>query len=52
MHVLVGDQRGEAPVGDVFGQAVQTGQQSVALILGEQPGVEQHQACALEAVTS
>ena len=47
VHVLVGDQRGEAPVGDVLGQAVQTGQQPVALILGQQPGVEQHQSVGL-----
>ena len=31
MHVLVGDQRREAAVGDVLGEAVQPGQQPVAL---------------------
>ncbi len=44
VHVLVGDQRPEAAVGDVLGEAVQPGQQSVALLLGEQPGPEQHHA--------
>jgi len=47
MHVLVDDQRGEAPVRDIVGQAVQTGEQTVALIFGEQPGVEQHQSVRL-----
>ena len=42
VHVLVGEQRPEAAVGDVLAEAVQPGQQSVALLLGEQPGPEQH----------
>ncbi len=42
VHVLVGDQRPEAAVGDVFGQAVQAGEQAVALLFGEQPGSKQH----------
>ncbi len=42
MHVLVGDQRAEAAVGDVLGEAVQAGEQPVALLLGEQPGPKQH----------
>jgi hypothetical protein len=35
MHVLVGDQRPETAIGEVFGQAVQTGQQPVTLIRGQ-----------------
>ena len=42
MHILVGDQRPETAVGDIFGQAVQASQQPVALIFGQQPGIEQH----------
>ena len=42
VHVLVGDQRPETAVRDVFGQAVQTGQQSIALIFGQQTGIEQN----------
>ena len=41
VHVLVGDQRSETPVGEVLGQAVQAGQQPVALIVGQQSGVEE-----------
>ena len=44
VHVLVGDQRAEAARRDVFGEAVQPGQQAVALLLGEQSGPEQHAA--------
>ena len=42
VHVLVGGQWFEAAVGDVLAEAVQAGQQAVALLLGEQPGPEQH----------
>ena len=35
VHILVADQRAEAAVGNVFGEAVQAGQQPVALLLGE-----------------
>ncbi len=42
VHVLVGDHRQEAAVGDVLAEAVQAGQQAVALLLGQQPGPEQH----------
>ena len=52
VHVLVGDQRPETAVGDVLGQAVQTDQQTIALIVGQQPGVEQDLGVGLEAVTS
>ena len=52
VHVLVGDQRAEAAVGDVLGQAVQPGQQPVALLLGQQPGSNSTCACAFDAVTS
>ena len=44
VHVLVGDDGAEAAVGDVRAEAVQPGQQSVALFLGEQSGPKQH-AC-------
>ncbi len=42
MHVFVGDQRAEAAVSDILGEAVQPDQQPVALVFGEQPGLEQH----------
>ena len=47
VHVFVTDQGSEAAVGDVGGQAVQTGQQPVALLGGEQPGPEQHLGVSL-----
>ena len=34
VHVLVGDQRQEAAVGDILTEAVQTGEQPIALLLG------------------
>ena len=42
VHVLVGDQRREAAVGDVVPEAVQAGEQPVALVVGEQTGPVQH----------
>ena len=42
VHVLVADQRTEAAVSDVLGEAVEAGQQPVALLFGEQPGPEEH----------
>ena len=42
MDVLVGDDRREAAVGDVGAEAVQPGQQPVALLVGEQPRPVQH----------
>ncbi len=38
VHILVGEQRLEAAVGDVGPQAVQPREQAVALLIGEQPG--------------
>ena len=52
VHVLVGDDRQKTAVGDILTEAVQTGQQAVALLLGQQPRPEQHPACAFDAVTS
>ena len=42
VHVLVGDDRQETAVGHVLAEAVQPGQQAVALLLGQQPRPEQH----------
>ena len=42
VHVLVGDQRGETAVGDIRSQAVESRQQPVALLVGEQTGSVQH----------
>ena len=42
VDVLVGDDRREAAVGDVGAEAVQPGQQPVALLVGEQPRPVQH----------
>ena len=42
VHVLVGDQRPEAAVGDILGKAVQAGEQAIALLLGQQPGPKQY----------
>ena len=42
VDVLVGVDRGETAVGDVAAQAVQPGQQAVALLVGQQPGFMQH----------
>ncbi len=42
VHILVGHQRPETAVRDVLGQAVQTGDQIVALPLGQQLGSKEH----------
>ncbi len=42
VHILVGDQRSKAAVGDIGGQAVQADQQAVALLRCQQPGPEQY----------
>ena len=53
VHVLVADQRAEAAVGDVGAQAVQPGEQPVALLLGEQTrAANSTRAWALDAATS
>jgi hypothetical protein len=42
VHVLVGDQRPEATVGDVLGQTVEAREQAVTLLGCQQPGPKQH----------
>ena len=42
VDVLVGDDGCETPVGDIGAQTVQSGQQGVALFVGQQTGVVQH----------
>jgi hypothetical protein len=42
VHILVAGQRNEAAVGQVGAEAVQAGQQPVALLIAEQAGPVQH----------
>ena len=50
--ILVGDDRKEAAIRDVFPKAVEARQQSVALVVGEQSGAMENLRVAFEAATS